>query len=190
MLVHLIASLHDPKVDSEYLRQIIEIIHDRGGVLAHSWLEAALRRYEDGISISDWRPYVEANLTAVKRADIVIADLTHYSFSHGYLIAAALQYKKPILAVSRTSLDDKLAGGITDTLFIYKKYSTNEDLARIVRTFIEQNTVHTKDLRFNMFLTRNIFRYLEEKSQETGKNKSEIIRNLIKQNVKDSSSHE
>jgi len=185
MIVHLAGSLREPEVDAAYLRQIIETIHDHGAVLAHNWLEAALVRKKEDITIPDWTSYVDANLEGVKRADIVIADLTHYSFSQGFLVAAALQYKKPILAVSRNPIDSHTASGITDTLFSYKRYADNNSLKQIVDDFLDKNTVHTKDLRFNMFLTRQIFKYLEETSRETGKSRSEIIRALVKRKAEE-----
>lgn len=184
MIVHLAASLRDPKADADYLRQIIEVIHDQGGVLSLSWLEPALARAREGLYVADWKPYVDANLEGVRRADVVIADLTHYSFSQGFLIAAAFEHNKPVLAVSRESLKGVLASGITDTLFTLQHYSSKEELTHITRAFLQRNTVHTKDLRFNMFLTRSTLKYLEDTSRETGKNRSEIIRELIKQKLK------
>jgi hypothetical protein len=185
VIIHLAGSLREPETDAAYLRQIIETVHDHGAVLAHNWLEAALARKEEKITIPDWTRYVEANIDGVRRADIVIADLTHYSFSQGFLVGAALQYKKPILAVSRNPIDNHTASGITNPLFDYKRYSSTADLKQIVDAFLDKNTVHTKDLRFNMFLTRQIFKYLEETSRETGKSRSEIIRALVKRKAEE-----
>jgi hypothetical protein len=185
MIVHLIGSLREPEVDAAYLRQIIESIHDHGAVIAHNWLEPSLTRQKADIAIQDWSPFVDANLDAIKRADIVIADLTHYSFAQGFMVAAALKDKKPILAVSRNPVDSHTASGITNTLFTYKQYTDNASLGRLVSAFLDQNTVHTKDLRFNMFLTRQTFKYLEETSQETGKSRSEIIRALVKKKAEE-----
>lgn len=180
MIVHLAASIREPEVDAPYLRQIIETVHDHGAVLAHNWLEAALTRQKENISAPDWMPYVEANLEAIKRCDIVIVDLTYYAFSQGFLIAAALEQKKPVLAVSRNDVKGHTASGLVNSLFTYKKYTAPEDLLTAVNAFLDQNTIHTKDLRFNMFLTRHIFKYLEDTSRETGKSRSEIIRELVK----------
>lgn len=185
MIVHLVGGLRDPDVDAVFLKQIVTSIHDHGAVLAYNWLDASLSRKKQGILVPDWTPYVDDSLEAIKRADIIIADLTHYSFSQGFIIAAALKNKKPILAVSRNRTNDNTAAGITNPLFNYKKYTTTENLSELVDAFIEKNTVHTKDLRFNMFLTRPIFKYLEETSRETGKSRSEIIRGLVKRKAEE-----
>jgi hypothetical protein len=183
MIVHIAGSIRDPKVDPEYLRQITEVVHDHGAIVALNWLEPAIMRYEQKIPTEDWTTYVEANLDAVKRADVIIADLTHYSFAQGYMVAAAFEHKKPVLAVSRNDIRSHTASGITNTLFTYKKYKNEAELKTLVREFLVRNTIHTKDLRFNMFLTRRIFKYLEDTMRETGKSRSEIIRELVMRKV-------
>jgi len=180
MIVHLIASIQDSRKDTDYLRRIVEVIHDQGGVLAHNWLESAVNHPKENTCNSDWEPRAETSLEALKRSDIVIIDLTHYTFSQGFMVAAAIECKKPILAISRESIKSTLAGGIEDSLFNYKKYSTTDELTSAVRSFILQNTIHTKDLRFNMFLTRRTSRYLDDTSRETSRSRSEIIREIIK----------
>lgn len=183
MIVHIAGSIRDPDEDALYLRQIVEMVHDHGAVIALNWLEPALLRQKENISTPDWTSYVEANIDAIKRADIVIADLTHYSFAQGYIVAAAFQHKKPVLAVSRNDIRSHTASGIVNPLFTYKKYKDEKELKSIVHDFLIKNTIHTKDLRFNMFLTRRIFKYLEDTMRETGKSRSEIIRELVKRKV-------
>lgn len=181
MIIHLAGSIRDLESDTEYLRRIIDVIHDRGGTIAHNWLDPAIIRNKEGIYVADWKPYVDANLDAIKRADLMIMEATHYTFSKGFQVGAALEHKKPTLLISRESLRGKLASGISDPLLTFRTYSTIDELEKITRTFIERNTIHTKDLRFNILLTRAIFKYLDETSNTQGKNKSEIIRELIKQ---------
>ena len=180
MIVHLIGSIRDFDSDPQYIRDIIETVHDHGSVLAHNWLEPALARKREEIYTADWTPFVENDLLAIKNADIIITEMTHYAFSQGFQVAAALEQKKPVLAVSRQSIKGRMSSGIIDPLFSFKQYTSRDELKSTVRTYLEKNTVHTKDLRFNILLTRSIFNYLENKTKETGKNKSEIIRDIIK----------
>lgn len=189
MIVHLAASIRKPEADTPYLQLITETIHDHGAVLAHNWLDAALLRQKEDATTPDWTSYVEANLEAIKRCDVIIVELTHSSFGQGFLIAAALEHKKPILAVSRGKVKSHTASGLADSLFTYKKYTTADNLSAIVSSFLDKNTIHTKDLRFNMFLTRATFKYLEDTSRETGKSRSEIIRELVKQKADKDAHH-
>jgi hypothetical protein len=182
MLVHLVGSLRNLDEDVEYLKTVIETVHDHSASIAHNWLEPAVIRAKDNIYTKDWTPFVQNNMDALQRCHVVIIDATHYSFSHGYQMAAALDHKKPVLIVSRDPAGDKYKylSGFTNSLLTYEKYSSNTDLMHTVSSFLKKNTIHTKDLRFNIMLTRKLFRYLDEKSSETGKNKSEIIRAIIK----------
>lgn len=180
MIVHIAGSIRDFDSDATRLRQVIQIIHDKGGTIAHNWLEPALIRAKEDIYISDWKPYVEANLEAIKRSDLVIIEATHYTFSKGFQVGAALEHNKPTLLVSREALMGKSASGISDPLLSRKTYANDDELRKIISQFIDHNTVHTKDLRFNMLLSRRAAKYLDEYSSTTGKTKSEAIRELIK----------
>lgn len=186
MIIHLIGSLRDDvDTDAKYLRQVVNTVQDEGNVVSENWLEAAIVRNKKDVYIEDWKPFVQSNLDGIKRADLVIADLTYYTFAHGFLIAAALDNNKPVLALSREQLSTRSASGITSPLFSFEKYQTESDIDGAVRTFLKRNVVHTKDLRFNMFLTREIVQFLDEQSEETGVNRSEIIRKLIRNKVQE-----
>lgn len=182
MIVHLAGSLRDLDEDAKNLRRIIEVVHDHGGTISHNWLDAALQRHKDNVEVSDWTPFVENMTTALKRSDVVIIEATHYAFSQGFQMAAALEHQKPVLVVSQHRLKYLFITGFTDPLLSYATYSSEEELAKIVNSFLRKNIIHTKDLRFNLFITRQIARYLYEQSLETGKNKSEIVRDIIRKN--------
>jgi hypothetical protein len=185
MIVHLVASLQEPESDAEYLRQISQAIYDHGDVQANNWLDAAIARKKQHTVVPDWTPLIETTLEDIRQSDVVVVELTHYAFSQGFLVAAALKYKKPILAVSREATLGHTADGITDPLFTYQRYSTKDELKKLVDTFLTQNTIYTKDLRFNMFLTSRIFQYLEETSRHTGISRSETIRRTVQRKAEE-----
>ncbi|MDX2776549.1 ribbon-helix-helix domain-containing protein [Streptomyces caniscabiei] len=180
MIVHLSGSLHNLEEDLEYLQTIVGVIHDLDSTLAFNWIDPAVIQKKENIQVKDWTPHVQHNLDAIKKADVVIIDASHYAFSHGFQTAAALEHNKPVLVVSRDRFKHKYITGFTSHLLSYSQYTSKEELEKIVRTFLKKNVVHTKDLRFNMFLTREIVQYLDERSQESGVNRSEIIRDLIR----------
>jgi hypothetical protein len=180
MLVHLAGSLRSHEKDLPYLRKIISLIHDHDSTLAHNWVEAAIVRQKNNVRIADWTPFVANAMETLKQADVVIIEATHYSFSQGYQMAAALEHRKPVLVVSRDRLDRKYITGFTDSLLSYGQYATEEELSQLVSSFLKRNTIHVKDLRFNFFITKGIAQYLDRKARETGKNRSEIIRDIIK----------
>jgi hypothetical protein len=180
MLVHLVGSLRDLNSDAPQLKKMIDVIYDNEATLAFNWFDPALIRIKEGLENPDWTSYVQHNIDALRRSDVVVIDATHYTFSHGFQMAAALEFEKPILVLSRDRLEYKYITGFTDPLLLYKTYTTEADLVRTLTNFLRKNTVHTKDLRFNIMFDRKIAKYLDKQSLSSGKSKSDIIRDVIK----------
>lgn len=182
MIVHLAGSIRNNHEGVKDLKKITEVIQDFGGALSHNWIEPAIIRRAMHIETPDWTTFVKDTIDALRRSDVVIIEASHYSFSQGFQMAAALNNQKPVLVISRERLKYKYLTGFTSSLLSYGTYSSEIELVKKVSSFLKKNTVHTKDLRFNIFINREILRYLNKTSKETGKNKSEIIRDIIKKN--------
>jgi hypothetical protein len=188
MIVHFIGSTKNLENDLPYLKAIIEVLHDRGAVLARDWLGAAVNNPDKSSSYFndskvDWTEVHREDLAALSRSDIVIIEATTYSFQNGFFASQAINNKKPTLIIARFDSKSHPLFGIKDKLLTTKSYSNKEELRKIVDKFLKANTIATKDLRFNFFIDRQIYSYLREVSYESGKNKSEIIRELIESEI-------
>lgn len=185
MIIHLTGSSWKLTDDLKYLRKLVHVIEENGGILARDWIEPTYARNKSAKHDAiDWQKVMQGTLDAISRADIIIVEATSYRFSQGYQVAIALQQKKPVLVVSRTDLDELSISGITNKLLTLAVYKNEAELETAVSKFIKQNTINTKDLRFNFFIDRQIYNYLRSVSYETGKNKSEVIRDLINREIK------
>lgn len=186
MIVYLTGSSWQLKEDLEYLRTATRAIEDNGGVLARDWVETAFNRAKSKKERAtvDWGEVIDGAIKAISRADLVIVEATSYRFSQGYQVAIALQQKKPVLVISRIPYENKSILGIKNKLLTLKRYETKLELKDVIGNFMKDNTISTKDLRFNFFIDRKIYNYLRSVSYETGKNKSEIIRDLINREIK------
>lgn len=188
MIVHLTGSKWDVTDDLPYLRAIVRALNENDAVLARDWIEVAHHQArKSGQAAKDLLGHsqiMEENLEAIGRADLVIVEATNYSFTQGFQVAMALQQKKPVLVVSRQPIQWRTIAGYKNHYLRVAEYGTEAEVSKIAATFIQENTVSTKELRFNMFIDRQIYGYLRNESLETGKNKSEIIRDLIKQEMK------
>ncbi len=184
MIIHLTGSAHNIEKDMPFYRRMIQVIHESDGILARDWLETAFHSRSKKGSASDEEAVSDADLAAISRSDIVIIDITHHAFSQGFQSAIAINQKKPLLLVSRTPIKKHAISGYKSKLLTTAEYKTEEDLDKIVKDFIVANTIATKDLRFNMFIDRPIYNYLRSVSYESGKNKSEIIRELIEREIR------
>jgi len=191
MTIHVIGSAQHLEEDWPYFKKIMHTIHEHAYTLALNWIEPAYINRVEGKGGEhhniDYKTIFENNVEALARADLLVVEGTWYSFSQGYQTAIALQQKKPVLMVQRDkTLDRHLASGITDELFVAKTYHTEADLEKIVHKFIQDNTLTSKDLRFNFFIDNEIYNHLRWASFKSGKTKAEIIRELIDKEIEKS----
>lgn len=187
MIVQIIGNASNLKEDLPFIHGIVEVIHDNGAVIARDWMSAAQNRLNKGIERDeakiDWDAVHKENSEAILRSDIVIIEATNYGFQEGFYASQALARKKPTLLLTREDIRKRLVFGINDKSLSVQHYDSLDDIKKIVTKFIKANTVTTKDLRFNFFIDRQIYGYLREVSYETGKNKSEIIRELLEKEI-------
>lgn len=184
--VHVIASGNDLEHDKPYIEAIIETVHKSNTIVVRDWLQAAITRKkrDPDVEKADWVSIVNDSIDAIKRADLVIAEISLADFNQGIQTYISAQYKKPTLVVTRSDIDGHFISGIANQYLKIEQYETRDQLEKLVTSFIQQQTVPPKDLRFNIILNRRIAKYLRDKSYETGKNKSEIIRDLIEKKIR------
>lgn len=187
MIVQIIGNANNLPEDLPFYHSVLETIHDDGAVVARDWISAAQNRINKNIvrdeTKIDWDDVHKENSEAINRSDIVIIEATNYGFQEGFYTSQALQQKKPVLLITRENIRGRLVHGIKNKLLTVSHYDSHDDLKKIVNKFIKSNTISTKDLRFNFFIDRHIYSYLREVSYETGKNKSEIIRELLEEEI-------
>lgn len=182
MIIHLATSRTGITKDIETLRQIIAIIHRLGHVVASDWIEPQYHVAVSKAAQETASEYVyKQNMDAIDRADLMIVEGSEKSFSCGMQISSALHRKKPTLLLieqSREKNISAMAKGIKDPLFERKTYNTSS-LNGIVTEFIKENTVSTKDLRFNFVIDRQLYNHIRWKSFRARKTKAEIVRELL-----------
>jgi hypothetical protein len=182
--VHVTGSARRLDQDLPFFQAIVDAVYDSHAVVFHNWLDAAsTRNVKDLNDDADWETILSDSLEAIKKTDLVIVEASQLSFSQGLQTYTAAQYKKPTLVVSRTPIADRFISGIGNKFITIKQYSDEADLKTIVKKFIKENVILEKDLRFNMVLDRPIYKYLRDTSYETGKNKSQIVRTLLENDI-------
>lgn len=169
MIIHVTGAVKQFQKQAPFIATIKQVAAQNDCVLAHDETKT--------------HKTLDAEIEAIGRADIVIVEASDYSLDQGMQVAIALQQKKPTLIVSQTSLDDTALARYRNRLLVLESYASQDELAKLLTKFIRTNTISTKDLRFNMFIDRPIYNYLRTQAYETGKNKSEIIRDLINQEI-------
>lgn len=184
--VHVTGSARNIGNDLPFLRTIVQSVYDSHAMVFRDWISAAISRRTHGVADDevDWTHVLEKNVEAIQLSDLVVVECTQNRFSQGYQAYLASQYKKPTLIVTRGKIDNEFISGVESKYITVKHYETEDELKSIVEKFIKQNIIAEKDLRFNMFLDRRIYKYLRDVSYETGMNKSEIVRQALLRAIK------
>jgi len=184
MKIHLITSRPTLEKDIKTLRKMVQIIQDNGHTLAVDWIERAYARSMNPEQPhADWTKIFKDNLETVTKADAIIAETSYENFGVGYQIAFAVQQKKPVLLLRHDTADkNAFVTGVEDGWVIREEY-TEENLAGIIKKFLETNDIQAKDMRFNFFIDRPIYNYLRFAAFKTGKTKAEILRELVSREI-------
>lgn len=186
MIVHIISSHQNIEQNVGNLRTIVKLVKNHGHTLAYDWIETAYKHAtsKQPSDSSDWNVIYNENMSAITRADVVIAEATRRSFGAGYQIAASGRFKKPTLVVSQDGNESDIMQVGKDREFVkFVGYHSTEALEGAVTDFLRENDIPAKDLRFNFAINRRIYNYLRSTSAETGDTKAEIIRRLIEREI-------
>lgn len=184
MVVYFIAARKDIVSRIEELRYFVRLIRREKHTISLDWIEpiyaSELKFGHDGV---DWPIMYRDTVEAITRSDVVIGDTSIQSFGVGYQVAVAIQMKKPVLLLHKEQKEKlPFVSGIRATNVVFKTYNKN-NIAKIIKNFLEENDIKTKDMRFNFFIDRHIYNYLRWASHKTGKTKAEVLRTLVQKEI-------
>ena len=184
MKVHLITSRGTLENYEKYLRKAMNVIHAENHTFASNWIDEALKwMHTNDYSNADWKSIYRSNLENVAETDVVIAEASFENFGVGYQVAAAVQQKKPVLLLRHGEVDgNAFATGVEDGWVRQETYD-EDNIDTIIKKFLEENDIATKDMRFNFFIDRPIYNYLRWAALKTGKTKAEILRELVQREI-------
>lgn len=184
MKVHFITSRPTLENDIDLLHQIVDAIKKSGHVIAHDWIDDAFKReVQAQTPASNWNEIYQDNLGAIAQADVIVAEATHENFAIGYQVAVAVQQKKPILVLRHETADkNAFVTGVEDGWVKQMEY-TQDSVEGLVKDFLDENDITTKDMRFNFFIDRGIYNYLRWAALKTGKTKAEVLRELVNREI-------
>lgn len=183
MKVHFAASLHEFEQHVGAYAEINAAIRDSGGHVVRDWLGevTADNKINKTYTKPEWRVISDLTLDAIIQADLVIIDASLPTFSLGYQAAVAVAYKKPLLILFQEGTENhNLICDSSYSLMDIQIYTNHKDIKSIVTAFIKLHDIDSRDMRFNMFLDRESYTYLNWESAKTGKTKAQIIREIVR----------
>jgi hypothetical protein len=120
----------------------------------------------------------------ITSSDTIIADITTQSIKVGYQLDYALHNKIPALVLYKNSEDFVLPVMLNTSrygLLQVKEYKNNEDIEVIIRNYLS-NIISGK-IKFNFYINHRIYNYLNRRAQQEGRNKSDIVRDLLLEEI-------
>jgi len=124
----------------------------------------------------------QKNINAIKKCDFVIAEISNMTSGMFFIIASALNEKKPVLALinnKRTSLSDNNLSNFSqkNKLFFYKEY-TEKTLEQEIAKFIT-DVKKIIDTKFILIISSQIDQYLEWASINRRMHKAQVVRRAV-----------
>lgn len=125
--------------------------------------------------------YIQS-VDSVKKADIVVMEVSGHSMSMGYLVSKALEMNKPVIALHKKEHVPVFIKGITDQKLIISEYIEKDVEEMMEKALKKANALI--DVRFNFFVNPKILNYLDWVAQKRMLPRSVFLRNLIEREMK------
>ncbi len=155
--------------------QIVEILEHANYKVDKSLLE---KKHEE--DAANFEKAYKRNLTSIKNCDVIVAEVSGISSGIGFLLATALNQKKPVLALFNKSFGQKAPltlKGAGSKLFHYAEYD-EKDLKSILLGSLDHMR-QILDSKFILIIPSEIDRYLEWASDYKRMHKAQLVREAI-----------
>ena len=161
---------------------IIKTLKKEGHNIDIGWRKVS--REED---IKNYHKTYKRNIKAIKKCDFMIVETSNPVGSVGFLIATALEHKKPVLAIYSKDyakdISTTLKAKSNETkLLRYKEYSL-KNLSRLITDYTK-TVKRLLDTKFILIIPPEIDRYLEWASKEKRMHKAQLVREAIEKMMK------
>lgn len=118
----------------------------------------------------------------IKDTEIVIVDISDFTFESGYIITKAIEQKKVVIAVAKdgSPVNTISEGKITSKFIDFVSYTDDKDFAKKIKNSIKQ-AKKKLDTKFILIISSVIDRYLEWSSNEKRMHKAQVVRTALDQ---------
>ena len=185
MKIFFIASIYGKARYEEEYRAIIDTIKDLGHKIEADHVmnvnKQLLSNWDDNKDLEFHKKVLEG----VKKADVVIGDLSYSSTSVGYLLAVAVEAGKPTIALYSGSEEPHLLTALTQNeKFQLLQYTDSTSLKSDIKYAIEYAS-EQQDTRFNFFISTKHQNYLDWISKSRKIPRAVYLRRLIEKDMEE-----
>jgi nucleoside 2-deoxyribosyltransferase len=187
MKVHFIGSLRGKKENYE---KIIEALEDLGHkVITKHSLEHELDDLSNETQEQS-EDYVKKMNKWIKKAEVVVVEVSDPDLGTGYEIGVATKHEKPVIALYTKDKDINVLVGQGRMKERMQVIEYEPDEVQKTLQFALEEAKNQMDVRFNFFVSPQISAYLYWISQHRRVPRSVFLRNLIKDHMKKNEEYE
>ena len=184
MQVYFVASSRLVEKDKGLYRKMFDCIADGNKMVSDKvlkWTKIGVKDLRDE-PLKVKRENYEQSIKCLKKAELVVMEVSGHSMSAGYLISQALDMNKPVIALYKAEVKPVFIGGIANQKLFLVEY-TQDNVEEVLKTNLKK-VASLVDVRFNFFVNPKILTYLDWVTQKKMIPKSVFLRNLIEREMK------
>lgn len=174
----------------DYYLKIRKFLLDQGHVLTDDWIGEHGQWIEDNPKTRrDIKDIYNDVLTAINAADASIIEFTVPNFSTSHQITYTLQQHKPVLVLRlkrENTFPDSYIEALDSPYLTLKTY-TPSNFKDIISEFLNYSSLEEGEGRYNIILQKRQKYFLDWAAAKYKKSRSEIIRNLLNEQMKEDS---
>ena len=185
MKIYFVASPRLVVKDPELYKRIHHYLAKNNVMLSDKLLKWTYKKLLDKIYDDNDKEgasaYKEA-IDKVKKADVVMMEVSGHSVTMGYLISKSLDLSKPVVVFYKKGTKILFLKGINNPKLKLKEYDKHN-----IENLLDQAIEEAKkeiDVRFNFFVSPKILTYLDWVAQKRMIPRSVFLRNLIEREIK------
>ncbi len=175
----------DPRGDKDTYKKVIDVIEKTGNTLVTDYI---LHRDQESVekeTEAESELFIKKSTSWIKKADVIIFDVSLPSVSVGFDVATALNYSKPVIVIynrqAQSLVLNSLKGLNSERMQILSyDMSTLAETLELALDFAEESN----DIRFNFFVTPAINAYLDWVAKDKKLPRSVYLRHLIEKDMK------
>ncbi len=170
--------------DPKFYSKMYSFLASEGKMVSDKVMEWIKKGVKDisGAPLRVKREKYIQSIDSVKKADVIVMEVSGHSMSMGYLISKALEMNKPVIALHDKKHIPSFIKGIDNPKLIISEYES-ENMEEVIKEALKKAS-SLIDIRFNFFINSKILNYLDWVAQKRMQPRSVFLRSLIEHEIK------
>lgn len=184
MQVYFVASSRLVAKDADFYIRIYKAISSEHKMVSDKvlkWIKSGIKDLSQESIETKKENYLHV-IKCIKKADIVVMEISGHSVSMGFILSKAMEENKPVIAIYTSEMDPVFVKGIVNPKLILAEYK-KENIEQVISDSINKAKCLV-DMRFNFFVSPKILNYLDWVAHKRMIPKSVFLRHLIEREMK------